>query len=174
MGKWRITAWVLHLDTVGTWVNRLAPGWFALGRSAALEPQCRDLPTDGTRSPIIRSVRCQVATHQVIGLLKVRFCIAGWLGWAVGSAVLCPAICCLQTLQGSLRANHVRVEYKAFLTRYKKNALCAECLCAPLTWYRWLNSRIFMNSGRGSSCLYRASLTIKILYYPTDAQIYNT
>jgi len=25
-----------------------------------------------------------------------------------------------------------------------------------------------------SSCLHRASLTIKILYYPTDAQIYNS
>ena len=25
-----------------------------------------------------------------------------------------------------------------------------------------------------SSCLYRASMTIKILYYPTDAQIYNS
>jgi len=24
-----------------------------------------------------------------------------------------------------------------------------------------------------SSCLYRASMTIKTLYYPTDAQIYN-
>jgi len=25
-----------------------------------------------------------------------------------------------------------------------------------------------------SSCLYRASMTIKTLYYPTDAQIYNS
>jgi len=25
-----------------------------------------------------------------------------------------------------------------------------------------------------SSCLYRASVTIKTLYYPTDAQIYNS
>ena len=33
--------------------------------------------------------------------------------------------------------------------------------------------------GRGktlalSSCLYRASMTIKTVYYPTDAQIYNS
>jgi len=27
---------------------------------------------------------------------------------------------------------------------------------------------------RLSSCLYRASMTIKILYYPTDAQINNS
>jgi len=27
---------------------------------------------------------------------------------------------------------------------------------------------------RKSSCLYRASMTIKTLYYPTDAQIYNS
>ena len=29
-------------------------------------------------------------------------------------------------------------------------------------------------SGRLSSCLYHASMTIKKLYYPTDAQIYNS
>jgi len=28
--------------------------------------------------------------------------------------------------------------------------------------------------GRRASCLYRASVTIKTLYYPTDAQIYNS
>jgi len=31
-----------------------------------------------------------------------------------------------------------------------------------------------INTSILSSCLYRASMTIKTLYYPTDAQIYNS
>ena len=31
-----------------------------------------------------------------------------------------------------------------------------------------------VNEASRSSCLYRASVTIKTLYYPTDAQIYNS
>jgi len=30
-----------------------------------------------------------------------------------------------------------------------------------------------LEDNKASSCLYRASMTIKTLYYPTEAQIYN-
>jgi hypothetical protein len=171
MGWSYVSSTPRHCRDMGEQIG--APPGLSSEEAPALEPQRRTLHTDGTQSPILRSVSCQVTTLQVFGLLEVRFCIARWVGWAVGSAVLSPVICCLQTLQGSVRANHVRVEYEAFLTRYKKNALWGECLCASLTWYRWLNSRIFMNSGRGSSRSYRAPLTTETLSYPTDTQIYN-
>ena len=35
-------------------------------------------------------------------------------------------------------------------------------------------TNIAKNENRLSSCLYRASMTIKTLYYPTDAKIYNS
>jgi hypothetical protein len=85
--------------------------------------------TGGTRSPIPRSLCCWVAKVQVIGLLGVRFCINVVTGFSSRSgAVLCLAMCCLQTLQVSLsenRAFRVHVDCKAFFTRYKKTP-CVE------------------------------------------------
>ena len=40
------------------------------------------------------------------------------------------------------------------------------CLCGICGWQS--------GSKTGSACLYRASMTIITLYYPTDAQIYNS
>jgi len=42
------------------------------------------------------------------------------------------------------------------------------------TIYLYINHQTYTNKWPPSSCLYRASMTIKTLYYPTDAQIYNS
>jgi len=39
---------------------------------------------------------------------------------------------------------------------------------------KYTHDTVNSNTGSLSACLYRASMTIKTLYYPTDAQIYNS
>ena len=58
-----------------------------------------------------------------------------------------------------------------------KTYLYPENLTGPVGWCEMSgvserNEFITNKSEKKSSCLYRASMTIKTLYYPTDAQIY--
>ena len=62
-------------------------------------------------------------------------------------------------------------EIKANLGTFWIGILCALIRRVALPEF---DSRRRDNFFLKSSCLYRASMTIKTLYYPTDAQIYNT
>ena len=55
--------------------------------------------------------------------------------------------------------------------------MCEKRSLVCLIYYRalhWFVIRRFTEVLEHSSCVYRASMTIKTLYYPTDAQIYNS
>jgi len=86
--------------------------------------------------------------------LSVSFSFLLLTGWCL----FCPYICFLPPLE----SRNVLTHFEKCTLRFAKS------------WETWLPEPNVVVHPSSASCFYRPSMTIKTLYYPTDAQIYNS